>query len=173
MKKLITIIALITMFFSANSQNVYNITNASFDTLSSVFSGTEQWIDLKKLNQSDPLDINIGCFYGVDENSPISYKQIKFEISSYFDSLPFNSDSSKRVSFILPWDLPTGKFLIVTSLVFSNCQWMGNVQNATSILELTQTVTQAKYTYTNLLGQSTTQLKGLLIRSDRKLVYFE
>lgn len=172
MKKLFTIIALITMFFSANSQNLYKITSSSFDTLNPVLSGSEQWIDVKcDLPYGEQLTVY--CFSSTSiNNANVITKILLSQNDLYFESLPSNLDSSKRIYFNVPWDIQTGYFSIVTNF-FSQGVALGKVIFATSVIELTSTPSQIKYTYTNLLGQSTTQLKGLLIRSDQRLVYFE
>jgi hypothetical protein len=170
MKKLFIITFALLLNTALFSQNVYTISNASFDTLNPVLSGSEQWIDVN-CNLPYPDYFVVYCLSG-NLNGNVVNNTLIYQSSTYFENLPFNSDGSKKIYFTVPWFLETGYFAIVTNLV-SDGTALGKVIFATSLPELTTTPTQKKYTYTNLLGQQTTNLKGLLIRSDKRLIFFE
>jgi hypothetical protein len=171
MKKLLLITVAAILSLTALSQNIYKISGASFNTTNSVLSGSEQWIDVK-CDLPYPSSFTVYCLSSINLDSIASTNLLIYESSFYFENLPSNLDSSKRIYFNVPWDLHSGYFAIITNLVNQGVV-LGKVTYATSLPELTTTPTQTKYTYTNLLGQQTTNLKGLLICSDKKLIFFE
>lgn len=172
MKKLLFIIALFT-FSLAQSQNLYKVSGASFDTINAVQSGSQQWVDVT-CDIPYPNTFTVYYINLINLDSTSMSRLLIYQTANYFDSIQPNIDGSKRIYFDVPWDSPTGYFAIITNLI-SDGVALGKVTNATPIknLTLTPTTNTKPFTYTNLLGQTTTELKGLLIRNDRKLIYFE
>lgn len=172
-------ILLLLMIISLNvSGQVYDITDASFGIGQPIERGSTQWVEIGNVSNVTPQSrfmLTIFHLYF----SPISLVSIDTLINEnfkdYTDTIFTDVNGRFKVYFQMPTQYYYDNFDIVVG--WHNSQWAPGIFssiNTTGINELYLNHTlQKNYTYINLLGQSTTELKGLLIRSDKKLIYFE
>jgi len=166
------------LFISLNvSGQVYHITNASFEINQPIQRGSLQYVDIGNVSNvtyDSRFVLTIFHLYF----SPISLVSIDTLINEnfkdYTDTILTDVNGNFRVYFQMPMQYYYDNFNVVVG--WQNSQWAAGVftsNNIASTVELSQSATSKVYTYTNLLGQSTLHLKGLLIRSDKRLIYFE
>ncbi len=172
-------ILLFLIIISLNvSGQVYEITDASFDINMTIERGSIQWVEIGNVSNVTPQSKFVLTIFHL-YLSPISLVSIDTIINEnfkdYTDTIFTDVNGKFKVYFQMPVQYYYDNFDIVVG--WHNSQWAPGVFssiNTTSLNELNlNQPLQKNYTYINLLGQSTTQLKGLLIRSDKKLVYFE
>jgi hypothetical protein len=171
-------ILLLLLVFSLNvSGQVYHINNSSFQINQPIDRGSLQYVEIgnvSNVTSQSKFILTIFHLY----LSPISIVSIDTLINENFkdftDTMTTDINGSFRVYFEMPSQFYYDNFDIVVG--WQGSQWSPGVftsLNIASTIELSQSAISKVYTYINLLGQSTTQLKGLLIRSDKLLVYFE
>ena len=174
MKTILSILLVITINVSGQ---VYHITNASFDIVQPIERGTNQWVEIGNVSSITPQSKFVLIIFHL-YFSPISAVSVDTLINEnfkdYTDTIFTDVDGKFKVYFQMPSQYYYDNFNIVVG--WQESQWAPGIfttLNIASTIELSQSATTKIYTYTNLLGQSTRELKGLLIRSDKRLIYFE
>jgi hypothetical protein len=168
----------VLLFISLNvSGQVYHITNSSFQINQPIDRGTIQWIEIGNVSNITGQSRFILTIFHLDL-SPISLVSIDTLIDEnfkdYTDTIYTDVDGNFRVYFMMPIQFYYDNFDVVVG--WQDSQWAPGIftsNNIASTLEISKYNLPKNYTYTNLLGQSTTELKGILIRSDKRLIYFE
>jgi hypothetical protein len=166
------------LFISLNiSAQVYHITNSSFEINQPIERGSLQYVDIGNVSNVTLQSRFVLTIFHL-HLSPISLVCIDTLINEnfkdYTDTILTDVNGNFRVYFEMPSQFYYNNFDVVVG--WQDSQWAAGVftnNNIASTVELSQSATSKVYTYTNLLGQSTLDLKGLLIRSDKRLIYFE
>jgi hypothetical protein len=126
MKKLTTILILISFYASAVGWNMYgssfsykvirneNQTTITFNDSGTVELGTEQFLKVKGsggFNSGDWLTLTI---QHVNANGSLSDKDtlIRTQYDLYYTSLPVEPDGTRKIKFTLPASYKSGKFLV-------------------------------------------------------------
>lgn len=171
MKTIKLFLALVLINISVKSQT-FNLDSISFSNGDFINKGSVQWIQISNVNPQSKIkiiiahpDSSIGNFNEIDTLLNVDFLE-------YSDTSTIDSNGVLKVYFTMPINYLYNTFFIFVNANTINYQY-AYFYNLASITELSQSYIMQKYTYTNLLGQSTSELKGLLIRSDKKLIYFE
>jgi hypothetical protein len=173
MKKIKLLLALLFIYTCSFCQT-FTCEKSSIQYGIPIAIGSMQWFeigDTSEITSDTRIEIYILHF-------SVSTMSIDFEdiilnqyLISYLDTSNISDSGKIKVYFNIPVYYPYNNFLVYIN---SNPTFgiSSSFLNGTSIPELT-TTSETKYTFTNFLGQLTTELKGLLIRSDKRLIFFE